>query len=223
MKLAAYVVAALAAFTPASALTVEEALLDQLIAKGAPEDGAVSLVGRAPKGLDAEMLEIAKIDYSAETGRFTVQIRLASGRLYGMQGKVEDGMDVPVLTRALKSGEIVGTDDVMFVRMAASRVPKGAVGDADRLIGFSAKRQLRANLPLRESDVQKPVIVRKGDTVTMVFHAPGIELTSRGRAMTDGGMGDTVAVVNAQSLKQIDAVVIGSGAVNVSRTLAAVN
>jgi len=223
MKLAAYVVAALAAFTPASALTVEEALLDQLIAKGAPEDGAVSLVGRAPKGLDAEMLEIAKIDYSAETGRFTVQIRLASGRLYGMQGKVEDGVDVPVLTRALKSGEIVGTDDVMFVRMAASRVPKGAVGDADRLIGFSAKRQLRANLPLRESDVQKPVIVRKGDTVTMVFHAPGIELTSRGRAMTDGGMGDTVAVVNAQSLKQIDAVVIGSGAVNVSRTLAAVN
>lgn len=223
MKLAALLIAALAAFAPASALTVEEALLDQLIAKGAPEDGAVALVGRVPKGLDPETLEVAKLDYSIDTGRFTVQIRLGSGRLYGMQGKVEDGMDVPVLTRALKSGEIVSPDDVMFVRMAASRVPKGAVSDADRLIGFSAKRQLRAGLPLRESDVQKPIIVRKGDTVTMVFHAPGIELTSRGRAMTEGGIGDTVAVVNAQSLKQIDAVVTGSGAVNVSRTLAAVN
>lgn len=223
MKIATILLAALAAFAPASALTVEEALLDQLIAKGAPEDGAVALVGRVPKGLDAETLDVAKLDYSAETGRFVVQIRLASGRLYGMQGKVEDGMDVPVLTRALKSGEIVADDDVMFVRMAASRVPKGAVADADRLIGFSAKRQLRPGLPLRDSDVQKPIVVRKGDAVTMVFHAPGIELTSRGRAMTDGGVGDTVAVVNAQSLKQIDAVVTGSGAVNVSRTLAAVN
>jgi len=223
MKAVALVFASLVALVPASATTVEEALLDQLIAKGAPEDGAVALVGRAPKGLDGETLDVAKLDYSAETGRFTVQIRLASGRLYGMQGKVEDGEDVPVLTRALKSGEIIGADDVMFVRMAASRVPKGAVDDAEKLIGFSAKRQLRASLPLRESDIQKPVVVRKGDTVTMVFRAPGIELTSRGRAMTEGGIGDTVAVVNSQSLKQIDAVVSGAGAVSVSRTAAAVN
>ena len=223
MKIAAFAIAVLAAFAPASALTLEEALLDQLIAKGAPEDGAVALVGRVPSGLDPDTLDLAKIDYSAETGRFVVQVRLSSGRLYGMQGKVEDGMDVPVLTRALKTGEIVASDDVMFVRMAASRVPRGTVGDAEKLVGFSAKRQLRAGLPLRESDVQKPLVVRKGDAVTMVFRAPGIELTSRGKAMTDGGVGDTVAVVNAQSLKQIDAVVTGAGAVNVSRTASALN
>ena len=223
MKLAALAFAVLAAFAPAAALTLEEAVLDQLIAKGAPEDGAVALVGRVPKGIEPETLDLAKIDYDATTGRFVVQARLASGRLYGLQGKVEDGMDVPVLTRALKTGEIVSGDDVMFVRMAASRVPRGSVADADRLVGFSARRQLRAGIPLRESDVQKPLVIRKGDAVTMVFRAPGIELTSRGRAMTDGGVGDTVAVVNAQSLKQIDAVVTGAGAVNVSRNLAALN
>ncbi len=221
MRIAAFVFAALAAFAPAAALTLEEAVLDQLIAKGAPEDGAVSLVGRVPRGIDPETLDLAKIDYSAETGRFVVQVRLGSGRLYGLQGKVEHGLDVPVLTRALKTGETVASDDVIFVRMAASRVPRGSVEDAGKLIGFTARRQLRAGLPLRESDVQKPLVVRKGDAVMIVFRAPGIELTSRGRAMTDGGLGDTVAVVNAQSLKQIDAVVTGSGAVNVSRAHAA--
>lgn len=223
MKLAAFALAALAAFAPATALTLEEALLDQLIAKGAPEDGAVALVGRVPRGIEPETLELAKIDYSAETGRFVVQVRLASGRLYGMQGKVEDGMDVPVLTRALKAGDVVAPDDVMFVRMAASRVPRGSVGDAEKLVGFSARRQLRAGLPLRESDIQKPLVIRKGDAVMIVFRAPGIELTSRGKAMTEGGVGDTVAVVNAQSLKQIDAVVLGAGTVNVSRTFSALN
>ncbi len=223
MKFAAFALAALAAFAPASALTLEEAVLDQLIAKGAPKDGAVALVGRVPRGIEPETLDLAKIDYDAGTGRFVVQARLASGRLYGLQGKVEDGMDVPVLTRAMKTGEIVADDDVMFVRMAASRVPRGSVSDAVKLVGFSAKRQLRAGIPLRETDVQKPLVIRKGDAVTMVFRAPGIELTSRGRAMTDGGIGDTVAVVNAQSLKQIDAVVLGAGTVNVSRNIAAVN
>lgn len=223
MKIAAFALSVLAAFAPASALTLEEAVLDQLIAKGAPEDGAVALVGRVPRGIEPETLELAKIDYDAESGRFVVQARLASGRLYGLQGKVEDGMDMPVLTRALKTGEIVTDDDVMFVRMAASRVPRGSVADAGKLVGFSAKRQLRAGIPLRETDVQKPLVIRKGDAVTMVFRAPGIELTSRGRAMTDGGVGDTVAVVNAQSLKQIDAVVLGAGTVNVSRNIAAVN
>lgn len=223
MKLAAFALAALAAFAPATALTLEEALLDELIAKGAPEDGAVALVGRVPRGIEPETLELAKIDYSAETGRFVVQVRLASGRLYGMQGKVEDGMDVPVLTRALKAGDVVAPDDVMFVRMAASRVPRGSVGDAEKLVGFSARRQLRAGLPLRESDIQKPLVIRKGDAVMIVFRAPGIELTSRGKAMTEGGVGDTVAVVNAQSLKQIDAVVLGAGTVNVSRTFSALN
>lgn len=223
MKIAAFAIAVLAAFMPASALTLEEALLDQLIAKGAPEDGAVALVGRVPRGIEPETLDLAKIDYAAETGRFVVQVRLASGRLYGLQGKVEDGMDVPVLGRALKAGEVVAPDDVMYVRMAASRVPRGSVSDAEKLVGFTARRQLRAGLPLRESDVQKPLLVRKGDSVMIVFRAPGIELTSRGKAMTEGGVGDTVAVVNAQSLKQIDAVVMGAGAVNVSRTPAALN
>lgn len=223
MKIAAFLIAAFAAVAPAAALTVEEALLDQLIAKGAPEDGAVAIVGRVPTGLDGDTLDVARLDYNVETGRFVAQVRLASGRLFGMQGKIDDGTDVPVLTRALKTGDIVAPDDVMFVRMAVSRVPRGSVSDADRLIGFSAKRQLRAGLPLRESDVQKPLVVRKGDAVTMVFRAPGIELTSRGRAMTNGGVGDTVAVVNAQSLKQIDAVVLGAGTVNVSRDAAAVN
>jgi len=223
VKIAAFAFALFAAFAPASALTLEEAVLDQLIAKGAPEDGAVALVGRVPRGIEPETLDLAKISYDTESGRFVVQVRLASGRLYGLQGKVEDGMDVPVLTRAMKSGEIVSGDDVQFVRMAASRVPRGSVAEAEKLIGFSAKRQLRAGIPLRETDVQKPLVIRKGDAVTMVFRAPGIELTSRGRAMTDGGVGDTVAVVNAQSLKQIDAVVLGAGTVNVSRNIAAVN
>jgi flagella basal body P-ring formation protein FlgA len=207
----------------ASALTVEDVLLDALVAKGAPGDGAVSVVGRLPSGLDPETLTVAATNYDAPTGRFAARLKQASGRTLVVQGKVEAGADLPVLNRALRVGDIVTAEDVVYLRIAESRLTRGTILDAANLIGLSAKRQLRAGLALRDADFEKPVVVRKGDAVTMVFRAAGIELTTRGKAMSNGGQGDTIAVVNVQSLKQVDAVVMGAGAVSVSPQTVALN
>lgn len=207
----------------AFAATLEETLLDALIQQGAPGDAAVSIVGKAPAGLDADALDIQKLDYDTASGRFVATLKLPSGRLFGLQGKVEAGMDVPVLNRVVMPGDVVNNEDIAFVRLASSRVARGSLTDANEIVGFSAKRQLRAGIALRSGDLEKPIVIRKGDSVTMIFRAPGIEVTSRGKAMTAGGLGDTVAVVNTQSHKQIDAVVTGAGAVSVSPQTVALN
>jgi flagella basal body P-ring formation protein FlgA len=207
----------------AFAATLEEALLDVLIEKGAPGDAAVSIVGRAPAGIDPDALEIAKLDFDVQTGRFVATLKLATGRTYGLQGKVEPGQDVPVLNRPLEPGEVAADEDVMFVRVAQSRLARGAITDAVDIVGFSARRQLRPGIALRTGDFEKPIVIRKGDTVTMVFKAPGIELTARGKAMDNGAIGDTVAIVNGQSHKQVDAVVTGTGSVTVSPQNVALN
>jgi flagella basal body P-ring formation protein FlgA len=222
-RLLAIVVAACALIAPGHSLTLQEALLDALVPHGAPGDGAVSIVGRAPTGLDPSTLDIAKTEYNPQNGRFVVQIKMASGRLFGIQGKVEAGLDMPVLTRAFRTGDIATDEDVMFVRVPQSSVQRGALTSAADVVGFSAKRQLRAGVALRAGDFEKPVIVRKGDAVTMVFRMPGIELTTRGKAMSNGGLGDTVPVVNVQSHKQVEAVITGSGSVTVSPQRVAIN
>jgi len=216
MKLIFAAAIALACAGAAQAQTIEETLLDALTAKGAPGDGAVSIVGTLPAGLDPDTLTVASIDYDAASGRFSAKMKLQTGRVVGLQGKVESGADVPVLNRPMRVGEVVASEDVSYLRIASSRIPRGTIAEADELIGLSAKRQLRPNIALRDSDFEKPVVVRKGDAVVMIFRAEGIELTTRGKAMTNGGVGETVAVVNTQSLKQVDAVVTGAGAVSVS-------
>jgi flagella basal body P-ring formation protein FlgA len=52
----------------------------------------------------------------------------------------------------------------------------------------------------------------------MTFEAPGITLTASGRAMTEGGVGDTVTIQNPASFRQIQGVVTGPGAVRASGT-----
>ncbi len=56
-----------------------------------------------------------------------------------------------------------------------------------------------AGVPLRSGDVQREEIVAKGELVTIVYEAPGILITMRGRVNESGAMGDVVSVTNPQS------------------------
>ncbi len=66
-----------------------------------------------------------------------------------------------------------------------------------------------------------PVIVTKGQTVTMQFAAPGVELSAMGRAMSEGGVGDTVTVQNPASYRMVSAIVIAPGTVRATGIIAA--
>jgi flagella basal body P-ring formation protein FlgA len=54
--------------------------------------------------------------------------------------------------------------------------------------------------------------IRRGDTITLVYIAPGMQLTARGRALNDAAVGEGVRVVNLQSDVTVEAVVTGPGA-----------
>jgi flagella basal body P-ring formation protein FlgA len=54
--------------------------------------------------------------------------------------------------------------------------------------------------------------VRRGETVTLIYQAPGLSLTMRTRALEDGAVGQSVRLLNTASNRTIDAVVTGPGA-----------
>jgi flagella basal body P-ring formation protein FlgA len=54
--------------------------------------------------------------------------------------------------------------------------------------------------------------IRRGETATLTYVAPGMSLTMRARALEDGAVGDSVSFMNTSSNRTIDAVVTGPGA-----------
>jgi flagella basal body P-ring formation protein FlgA len=89
----------------------------------------------------------------------------------------------------------------------------GIATSMDEIKGMQARRVLSAGQPLRGTDVRRPIVVSKGQMVTMTFAAPGVEVTAMGRAMSEGGIGDTVTLQNPASYRMISATVIGPGTV----------
>jgi flagella basal body P-ring formation protein FlgA len=76
---------------------------------------------------------------------------------------------------------------------------------------MAARRTLRAGTAVAGRDVSAPQVVKANDVVTLVFDDAGITLTLQARAVSGGGVGDTISVQNVSSKKTIQAVVAGPG------------
>jgi flagella basal body P-ring formation protein FlgA len=131
-------------------------------------------------------------------------------------GALVEIVEVAVLNRSLKRGESVKAGDISLERRRRDSVPADAQEDAAQLVGREARRVLSAGSLVRQGDLIRPELVARGDVVTIVYQGPGLVLTLRGRATESGALGDTIAVVNPQSKKVLQANVTGPGTVSVA-------
>jgi flagella basal body P-ring formation protein FlgA len=124
-----------------------------------------------------------------------------------------DGARIVVPSHDIARGETIADSDLVYQNVDAGGLASGVVTSMNQLDGMETRRVLRAGQPVRADDVRKPILVAKGQTITMIFAAPGLTLTATGRAMSEGGMGETVTVLNPVSYRQITGVVTGAGEV----------
>jgi flagella basal body P-ring formation protein FlgA len=126
-----------------------------------------------------------------------------------------DQTDVVVPAHDVARGSLLGEGDLTTKSVAVTRLNDGIIRNTSDASGKEAKRALRAGEFLRSSDLKRPALVAKGGTVTMVFETAGIHLTAVGRALAEGGEGESIPVLNPTSYRQIVAVVTGPGTVRV--------
>jgi flagella basal body P-ring formation protein FlgA len=123
------------------------------------------------------------------------------------------GVRIVVPAHDIARGDTIAEADLTTVLVDGSSLMSGVITSTNALTGMQTRRMLHAGESLRADDVRHPVVVAKGQTVTMIFSAPGVELTAMGRAMNEGGVGDTITVQNPASYRMITATVSGPGAV----------
>ncbi len=164
-------------------------------------------------------LEVAALSYEAQSGRFDVIFDLPSSAVLRRlaphySGTAVATVDAVMVARPVERGEVLRTSDLVI-----GRLPKRqgtAIGDMRAAVGWAARRALRPGDPLHETDLMKPLIVHRDDIVVIVYEAPGLRLTLRGKARQDGTLGAAVNVVNMESKRLLQGVVSGPGRVTVS-------
>lgn len=196
----------------------------------------VSLLGRLqqihlPINFTGEIV-VARLEYAGTTGQFRAEISARDETrirpLLSVNGKAIETARIPVLSRDIQRGETIGVADIEMIEIPRQRLTNDTLFDPGRINGMAARRALSPGRPLSDRDIEAPKLVRRNTLVTIIFSAPGMVMTARGRSLDDGALGDTVKVMNVRSNRIIEGTVQSNGEVavipnNPSRLLAAGN
>jgi flagellar basal body P-ring formation protein FlgA len=142
-----------------------------------------------------------------------ILLSLLFAALAAMPAFAESGVRIVVPARDIARGDTISESDLTYATVPGNALMSGTVTSLAVVKDMEARRMLHAGEAMRADDVRHPIVVTKGQTITMLFHAPGVELTAMGRAMGEGGVGDTVTVQNPSSFRMIIGVVSGPGTV----------
>jgi flagella basal body P-ring formation protein FlgA len=204
-------------------LAIAQALSKQY-ALGEPDDISVSFE-RDMRAIQVEPNakgepRVARISFDTRSGRFDASIELPTGAssrgLLRLTGRAAATIEVAVLARGVDRGALIKESDLTVERRPRADAGRDAITDIAQAIGFAARNPMQSGRPLRVSDLTKPELVQRGESVTLVYEMPGLMLTVRGKANEGGSEGDVISVLNEQTKRTLQGKIVGPGRVVIS-------
>ncbi|WP_175652995.1 flagellar basal body P-ring formation chaperone FlgA [Pseudomonas sp. Marseille-P9899] len=143
-------------------------------------------------------------------GRVAVGVRCADQEevLGFLQVMVGAQGSYVVSARKIEAGEIIQADMLVSKRGPLQELPKGSALRADQVIGRQAARSIERGAVLALKAVRERWLVERNRPVVLRAQGTGFSLTREGKALDNGGLGNTVRVVSADG-RMLSAQVIG--------------
>jgi flagella basal body P-ring formation protein FlgA len=123
--------------------------------------------------------------------------------------------DVIVAAHPLDRGARINEVDLNSVRRELSKLHTGYFTQRSEVIGKVLKRSISAGEILSPRRVKAPLVVRRGELVTIIAITGTLQVRGKGKALQDAARGESVPVRNTRSKRIIQAVAIKLGTVKV--------
>ncbi|MFY0597964.1 MAG: flagellar basal body P-ring formation protein FlgA [Cognatishimia sp.] len=198
-----------AAAVPTTDLVSERA--EQEYGPAMPNNGSFAI--RVAQGTPADGEFINEFWIDQNTGQFIANLITDRGEIRRIQGLAILSVPVPVVTRRVMPEEILTEHDIQMIDMPWARVHAFAITEFDNLNGMQVRRMLSPGRPIHRQSVIPPVVVSRGDRVTIHLKYGPLQLTAAGKAISDAHLGQELRVVNLASNKTITAVAKADGTV----------
>ena len=164
---------------------------------------------------DAEMISDFWMDRS--TGQFLANAVEASGDVRRLAGLALLNVPVPVPTQQILPGAILSGDDFQMVDLPYGQVGAYAVTQLDHLAGMQVRRVLARGRPVMSQSITEPVIISRGDPVSIEYSKGPMSLTAPGKAISDAHADQSVRVVNLVSNKIVEGIAKPDGKVEIQK------
>lgn len=150
-------------------------------------------------------------------GRLSVGIRCSDTTPWTvyLSADIKVFADVMVAARPLSRGETLASGDTVPLRMEVSKLNSGYYLRDDELAGKILRRAIPAGQALTPRVLREPLLVHRGDDVTIIATTAGLQVRMKGKALEDGTRGARVSVRNTRSKRIVEGTAVKPGEVQV--------
>ena len=169
---------------------------------------------RLPACKQAPRVTLSSEDPSPLT-RQRLQVNCADTPGWSVTALVQASVFLPAVhaARVIERGQTIAAEQLQLQEVNVGRASRGFYNSLDEVIGQGAKRRVRAGQLIAPNLLAAPLLIRRGQQVTIIASQDGISASATGEAMANGREGEVIRVRNLGSQKVIEAQVVEDGVV----------
>lgn len=140
--------------------------------------------------------EILLVKFDSAYSSFRAKVLYDDGTSDLISGRYDIFLEVPVPSRFIRSGSIIGASDITSVKIRTSQIRPSYLISANEVVGKIAKRGLNTGSMIRDIDVAPVPVIKSGDPVNVIYVSGEIRLKVSGTSMGNAGVGEMLKVRN---------------------------
>ena len=203
-------------------LDLARSLLSEQVQQAYGEDASVELLP-----LDRR-LNLARCSQQPEAflpaaarlhGATTVGVKCLGQRPWTIyvRARVRVWQSVVVTAVALPRGQLLTAADLTVKRVDISHLAGGYLRQIEQATDMELKRAVGPAVVLTSNMVGAPVVISRGEQVTLVSDSSNLRVAMTGKALADGAVGQRIRVENSFSKRRLEGVVKAPGVVLMAR------
>jgi flagella basal body P-ring formation protein FlgA len=141
---------------------------------------------------------------------FQIDLRTSQGlERIGVTAEVSLPEMVVVSRRAFRRGEVVQASDVELVMPTQPTDRTSLATQLEDVVGRETTRSIATGQSFDATWLRKPIMVRRGEVVTVFARAANVRVRTQARALEDGGRDDIVSLERLDDRQRFTARVSG--------------
>lgn len=129
-----------------------------------------------------QKFDVATVSAEEEVRHFTVTAQVARPRL------------VVVAVQDLPRGTVVLESDVTLAKLTDKNTSRAVATTIDEVVGKETTNSIRADKPILTREVREPILVKRGELVTVIAVSGGIRVRTQGKARENGSLNQLIAI-----------------------------
>jgi flagellar basal body P-ring formation protein FlgA len=163
-------------------------------------------------------LEIKTIQAHVKPGKNTLNVECRSDtpwRIF-MSAQVKLFTDLVVSRHPLNKGHLIQESDVQLTRVELTGRQSASLSSTKQVIGYIVNRRVKAGNIINANNLSKPLLIKKGDRVTILAKQKGFQISMEGIALMSGSKGDKIKIKNIKTKKIIQGIIFDAQTVKVA-------